>query len=172
MIHILDFLPAMDEAQSLCLLFEVGILSAGHFVYVNLGVGEVFGSVGCLVVGAHGFPITGQLVHSIYIKTRLARMAAESVVQAAAAGLGGTVAHSAHSSIYDINAGINCTCVGVDSVAAALVGVQMDRYVDIGFEAAYQAVSCFRLQQAGHILDGDDVGTGFFQLLSHIDVVM
>ena len=86
--------------------------------------------------------------------------------------MGGTVAHSAHSSIYDINAGINCTRVGVDSVAAALVGVQMDRYVDIGFEAAYKAVSCFRLQQDGHILDGDDVGAGFFQLLSHIDVVM
>ena len=172
MIHILDFFPAMDEAQSLRLLLEVGILSAGHFVYVNLGVGEVFGSVGSLVVRAHGFPITGQLVHSIYIKTRLTRMAAESVVQAAAAWLGCTAAHSTHSGIYDINAGINSTRVGVDSVAAALVGVQMDRYVDIGFEAAYKAVSCFRLQQACHILDGNDVGTGFFQLFSHIDVVM
>ena len=62
MIHILDFLPALDKTQGLSLLLQIGILPAGHFVAVNLGVGEVFRSIRSLVIGANSFPIAGHFV--------------------------------------------------------------------------------------------------------------
>ena len=170
-IHILDFFPAVNQAESLSLLLEVGVLAAGHFVYVNLRVGEVFSSVGCLVVRTDSFPITGQLVHCINIEARLARMSAQCIVEAAAARLGGTAAHGAHSGVDDIYACVDSACIGVDSITAAFMRMQVDRYADGGFQAAYEAVCSLRLQQAGHILDGDNVGAGFFQLLRHVYIV-
>ena len=51
------------------------------------------------------------------------------------------------------------------------MGVQMNRNADVFFQRLDQFVGCQRLQQTGHILDGQDVGAHFFQLFGHVDVV-
>ena len=76
MIHILDFFPTVNESQGLSLLLQIGVLAAGHFVAINLGIGEVFGFIRSLVIGTHSFPIAGHFVQGIHIEAWLTRMTA------------------------------------------------------------------------------------------------
>ena len=99
-------------------------------------------------------------------------MTAQGVVEASGGGLGSATAHGAHGGVHDIYAGVDSASIGINSVATALVGVQVNGHAHIGFQTAHQAIGGFRLQETSHILDGDNVGAGLFQSLSHVDVVL
>ena len=51
------------------------------------------------------------------------------------------------------------------------MGMEVNRQVNSIFQCRYQTVGSFRFQEAGHIFNGDDVGAGILQFLSHIDIV-
>ena len=85
-----------------------------------------------------------RFVHSIDVYTRLARMTAERIIEAAAAGLRSAATHSGHRCINNINTGIDGTGVSVDSIAAAFMCVQMYRQVNSVFESTDKAVRRLR----------------------------
>ena len=99
-------------------------------------------------------------------------MTTQGIEEAGGGGLGSATAHSAHGGVHNIYAGVDSTSIGVNSVAAALVGVQVNGHAHIGLQAADQSICSFGLQEASHILDSDNIGTGLFQLLSHVDVIL
>jgi len=51
------------------------------------------------------------------------------------------------------------------------VGVQMHRYADVLLKRLDQLVGSQRLEQTGHVLDGQDMGPHLLKLFGHVQVI-
>ena len=124
------------------------------------------------VVRTDGFPITGKLIHGIYIEFRLTRIAGKRIVKAVAARLGSAAGHGRERGINDVDSSINGSAAGINSVAGAFVRMQMNWQVDRVFQCGNQLVGCFRFQETGHVFNGNDISTRFFEFFGHGDIVI
>ena len=129
------------------------------------------GFVDAFVVRTDRSPVTGHFFHGIDVEVRLAVLAAQCVVQGAHARLARTAGKGGISDVDDVDTGVDSAVIRADGIARTVMGMEMDRQVDGIFQGRYQAVCRFRFQEAGHILDGDDVGAGVLQFFRHVDVV-
>ena len=170
-VHLLDFVPAVAEADGFGLLAQVGELAARHFMLVDFRVRIRIGFVDALIVRTDSSPVTGHFFHGIDVEVGLAVLAAQSVVQGAHARLARAAGKGGISDVDDVDTGVDGAVIRADGVARTVVRMEMDRQVDGIFQGRYQAVSGFRFQEAGHILDGDDIGAGILQFLGHVDIV-
>src|SRR3546814_6919363 len=67
-----DVRPARRQAQRACLLAQVGVLAARHFMAIDVGsAGADIGLERC-VATTHVFPIIGELLQRFQIKARIA----------------------------------------------------------------------------------------------------
>ena len=171
MVHLFDFIPVVAEAYSLSLLAEVGELTARHFMLIDFRIRISFGFVDAFVVRTNRSPVAGHFFHSIDVEVRLTILAAQSVIQGAHARLAGTAGKGRISNVDDIDTGIDSPAVRRNGIARTIMGVEVNRKVNGIFQSRYQTVRSFRFQKTCHIFNGDDVGTGIFQFLSHVDVV-
>ena len=98
-------------------------------------------------------------------------MSVQSIAQACSRRLRGAAAHGAHGHIHNIHPGIDGPGIGIDTVAAAIMGMQMDRHLHRIFQRRRQCIGCLRLQQTRHIFNGNDIGAGSFQLFRHVHII-
>ena len=124
------------------------------------------------VVGADDLPVAVNRLEFLDVHLRLARVVGERLDEGRHGRLARAVGEGARGDIDDVDTGLCRLGVGVERAAATLVAVQVNRQVDGILEGRDQGVGRFWLQEAGHILDGDDVGTGLFHLLGEIRVVL
>ena len=129
-------------------------------------------AVDARVVRADDLPVAVDRLELFDVHLRLARVVGERLDEGRHGRLARAVGEGARGDIDDVDAGLCCLGVGVERAAATLVAVQVNRQVDSILEGRDQGVGRFWLQEAGHILDGDDVGTGLFHLLGEIRVVL
>ena len=171
MVHLLDVIPAVTKADGFRLLAQVGELAARHFMLVDFRIRIGIGLVDTFVVRTDCSPVTGHFFHSIDVEVRLAVLATQRVVQGAHARLARTAGKGRISDVDDVDTGIDSAVIRADGIARTVMGMEMDWQVDGIFQGRYQAVCRFRFQEAGHILDGNDVGAGILQFLRHVDVI-
>ena len=67
------FLPSRTEPHTLGLLAQIGVLSTGHFMLVNITNPTARAGIKRRIHTAHGFPIIGEFVQCTEIQTGLAR---------------------------------------------------------------------------------------------------
>ena len=138
---------------------------------VYFRVGERFGLVYALVIRTYRRPVTGHFFHGVDVQVGLAVGAAQRIVQRVHARLARAAGKGRVGCVYDIDVGSHGAAQCRDAVARTVVRMEVYRQVDRFFQSRNEAVRRFRLEQAGHILDGDDVGAGVLQFLRHVDVV-
>ena len=128
MVHVLDIFPAVQQSQGSSLLFQIGVLPAGHLVYIDFRIGEVLCLVRCFVIRTYSLPVMGHFIQRIHIQLGLAGMSFQSIIQTGCGWLGGPVTHGAHGHVHDIYSCIYSAGICINGVAAAFVTVQMDGY--------------------------------------------
>ena len=74
--------------------------------------------------------------------------------------------------IDDIGAGARRREVGSDLATGGIVRVDVDRQVEFLAQRGHQGVRGLWAQQAGHVLDSQDVRAGFYDLLGELQVVI
>ena len=75
-----DFLPTMTETHRVGLLFEVGVLAAGHFVEIDFRGAATRSRVERFVMGEDFFPIVGKLVDGVVVEAGVALVSAHGGV--------------------------------------------------------------------------------------------
>ena len=69
-------------------------------------------------------------------------------------------ASEARGDVDGVDAGVDCGEQGGELAAGGVVGVQVDREVEPFAQRRDELRGGGRAQQAGHVLDGQDVGAG------------
>ena len=123
---LLDLFKLVSQSQGFHLGLEVGILTAGDLVPVDLGFRhlDVPFKAGIVLPGI--LPVVRELLQLPGIEAGLPVAALQGCYQAVHRGLAGEGTHAADGSIHNVHTGIGCHHQGSDLVAAGVVGVQMD----------------------------------------------
>ena len=164
--------PAGVEAQRAGLLLEVGELAAGHLVQIHLGGAGLEVALEGGVLLAHGFPVEADPADRLGIEAGVALAVAQGLDDGAEAGLGGHARHGVHRRIHRIHAGVDGGQHGGGADARGVVGVQVHRHPDLLAQGLHQHAGGGGLEQAGHVLDGEDVAAGLLEFLRHLHVVI
>ena len=139
----------LAQAETVGLELQVGLLAAGDLVLVNEAAFPLF------IVRVHSkgayrvavlFPVGRVLAHG-QLEAGVAVAALGGRHQDAHARLGAHSAHGVDGAIDNVGAGLRGGQHGGEAITGSVVGVHVD-------EEPGRA----RLQQAGHVLDGQDVG--------------
>ncbi len=164
--------PARFQPQRTRLFLEVGELAARHLVQIDLRSRPLQVALEGGVLVAHRLPVERDAPDPVRRRGRCRarcprsastiepRQGCEVLPESAsiAASTASTPASTAAST------------VAADD-ARGVVGVEVDRQVGRLAQRLEQHAAGRRLQQPGHVLDGDDVGAGRLQLLGQRDVV-
>ena len=171
-VHAGDFGPAGAEAHAFGLFAEVGVLAAGHFVEVDIGGAGAGSGVEGGVDGANGFPVIGGAVEGVEGEAGGAGgVVLEGGDDGVEVRLAGGAGHGGEGAIDDIDAGFGGFEDGGGGDAGGVVGVEVEGESDFVFEGFDELEGGVGFQEAGHVLDGEDVGAHFLELFGHPDVV-
>ena len=171
-VQLLDLLELVLGAHLGNLSQQVGVLTAGDLVLVDLGVGCDLTALVGLVDLADVLVVTAQLVQTFKVQTGVALGAAEGFHHCVQRGLAGAACHGLDGQVGDVHAGLGSLQHGGNAGAGGVVGVQVDGDVQLGLEGFHQLLGGIGLQQAGHVLDGQDVNAQGLQFLGLLDVVV
>ena len=162
----------MAEAHRVGLLAEVGVLAAGHFVFVDFGGAGARRGIKGLIEAENLFPVVGNFVERIEVQARVTVIAREGCRDGVEVWLRGRTRHRRDREIDDVHAcfGSGEYRCGVD--ARGVVGVEMHGDADLVLQRADQFPCSVRFAKACHVLDAEHVGTHAFDFLGFLDVVL
>lgn len=161
----------MFQAHGPRLLAQVGVLAAGHFMVVDVRRAGADFRLERGVGVAHAFPVVRQGLQLAEIDFWVALAALERRGDPAEVGLRGKAGERIEGAIDRIATGFDGGQHRGGGDAAGVVGVEVQRQADLFLQRLDQGGNRSRLADAGHVLDTDDVGTGFLKLFGEIDVV-
>ena len=171
-VHLADFRPAVADAERLGLLIQIRVLAAGHFVQINLGAGRLLPRLERGVFGPDAFPIVRRLLEGVEVQAGVAVGVAHRLGQGVEARLARLPGHRGERAIDHVHPLLGRGQVRRELAAGRVVGVEVDRQPHRLAERLDELLRRVRLEQAGHVLDGEDVRPELFQLLGERDEVV
>ena len=87
-------------------------------------------------------------------------------------GLAGHAGHGADGQVHHVHAGLRRQQAGGHLVAGGVVGMELDGDADLLLQCGDQLLCGVGLQDAGHILDGQHMGTPVLQFLRQLHIVV
>jgi hypothetical protein len=136
-------------------------------VEVDIGGAGARGGVEGGVDGADGFPVIGGAVEGVEGESGGAGgVVLEGGDDGVEVGLAGGAGHGGEGAIDDIDAGVGGFEDGGGGDAGGVVGVEVDREADFVARALTSLEGGVGLEEAGHVLDGEDVGAHFSSSLA------
>ena len=172
LVHLLDRLEVVAQAQALHLGFQVGVLPARHLVTVDIGGGVLDARFKGGIALPHVGPVVGEFLQLVRLQTGVPLLTLEGGDHRIEGGLAGEGGHGVHGAVHNVHPGLGGHEVSGHLVARGVVGVEMDGDADLPFKGGDQLFGGVGLEQAGHILDAQDVRPPLFQLLGHIDIIL
>ena len=172
LIQVLDFLELVGGAHCLNLCQQVGILTAGDFVFIDFRIGCLHFTFKACENLTHALIIMAQLNQLFGIQTGISFCALQRFHNSVHGGLRGQRGHGLDCKVNNIHA---CLCRhqnGADTVACGIVCMQVQRNVKLFFQCAEQLLRRIGLQQTCHILDCEDVTAHSLQLFCFSDIVI
>ena len=164
--------PAVIQTHCPGLFAQIRVLPARHLVPVNaLRAGAHVGFERG-IVAAHALPILRQLLQPLQVHARLAPGMRERSGDTAKVGLGGQPAHCVQRPVHYVCARFDRGEHARRRHAAGVVGMEVDGQTDLLLQHPHQFTRRRRPAYPRHVLDAENVGSGLFQLLRHIDVVL
>ena len=167
-----DLRPAMPQTHRHGLFLEVGVLAAGHFVFVHRGAAAGGRGVERLVKRPDLLPVIGELIERPQVQAAVARGVLQGRHDRIQIGLAGGPGHRRDGQIDDVHAGVSGLQDGPGVDPAGVVSVEMDRQADLALQRFDQRVGRVRPAQARHVFDREEVRPHCFQLLGQLDVVL
>ena len=171
-IHVLDGLEVVAEAQGDGLLAQVGQLSAGDLVRVHPPGGRRQPGLERGVQGTHRLPVRLEVAHRGEVETGRAGRPVGGGDQAGHRGLAGGAGHRGAGHVDGVHARVDRGEQGAELAPGGVVRVQVDRLVEALAQRADEGAGGGGPQQAGHVLDGDDVRAGPGDLVGEAQVVV
>ena len=171
LIHLLDLLKAVAQTQRLHLWPQVGVLTAGDLVAVDVGGRGFQAVVEALIPQAHIRPVVGQLLHPPQVQPGVPLRSLQGGHQRIQRGLAGKTRQRGAGGIHHIHTGLGGHQQGRHLIAGGVVGMQVDGDADLLLQGGHQLLGGVGLQQAGHILNGQHMGATVLQLLGKVHIV-
>ncbi len=171
LVHLLDRLELVTQAQALHLGLEVGILAPGHLIAVDIGGGVLDPRLKGGIPLPHVRPVVGELLEAVGVQPGVPLLPAERGDHRIEGGLAGHGGHGVHRAVHDVHPGLSRHQEGRHLVAGGIVGVEVDGNAHLLLEGLHQLLGGVGLQESGHILDAQDVGPSALQLLGHVHIV-
>ena len=128
----------MTETERLDLRLEVGVLTAGDLVAVDVGDGDLEPLVEALVAQTNVAPVIRKLLEALRVKAGVTLLTSERLVERIEAGLAGEVRHGADGGIDDVAARFGGKQQRCKLVAGGVVGVEIYRDADLLLERGYE----------------------------------
>ena len=117
-------------------------------------------------------PVVVKHADVMHVQGRLAVIAFQSVVEGTEAWLTSSTGHCRHSNVDDIDTGLSSGDIGCHPVPRRIVGMQVNRNIKLGLQAADQLIGRLGFEQARHVLNANDLCTSVDQALGHLHVVI
>ena len=171
-IELLDLLKLILGAHFGDLGQQVGVLSAGDLILINLGVGGDHAALVGFVDLADMLIVAAQLIQALKVQTGIPLGALQGFHHHVEGGLAGAGAHGLDGQVHDIHASLGSLQHGGDASTGGVVGVQVNGDVELGLEGFHQLLGRIGFQQAGHVLDGQDVDAHGLQLFGLFHIVV
>ena len=172
-IRLADLVPARRQAQRLGLLVQVGVLAAGHLVLID--VGRAAPSCRSRTACRTRAPPPSTRPSRRAPPDRAACRAGEAqrLDQRVQARLDGQAGHRSAWRRRRCRGRPRPPCSTLAACdAAGVVRVEMDRDADLLLQRLDQRLGGVGLAQAGHVLDGQQVGAQLLQFLGQLDVIL
>ena len=171
LVHLLDFLEAVAEADGLDLRVQVRVLSSGDLIFIDVGDRGLESGIELLVASADILPVVGQFLETVEVQSGVSFLALERRDKGVHRGLGGQRGQRGDGDVDDVDTGLGGQQVHGDLVRCGVVRMEVDRQADFILERRDQLLAGIRFQKTGHVLDGDHVSAAFFELFRHIHIV-
>ena len=170
-VHLLDLLEPVAQAQALHLGLEVGVLAAGDLVAVDVGGGVLDAGLKLAVAQAHVRPVVGELLELFGVQAGVPLLALQGGHHRVHGGLAGHGGHGVDGAVHNVHPRLGGHQIGGHLVAGGVVGVQVDGQAHLVLEGRDQLLGRIGLEQAGHVLDAQQMGAPLLQLLGHVHIV-
>ena len=161
----------MAEAERLDLRLQVRVLAAGDLIAVDIGNGDLEALVEALIAQAHVGPVIGQLLQALRVEAGVALLTAQGLDERIHRRLAREVGQRSDGGVDHVHTGLGRHEVGRDLVVGGVVRVQVDGDADLLLEGADELLGGVRLEQAGHVLDGQHMCAAALELLGKVHVV-
>ena len=166
-----DLVPARFQAKGSGLLLEVGELAARHLVQIDLRSARLKVALESRILCSHGLPVERDLADRLRVEAGVAIRVAQGLDDRAQAGLRRGPRHRVHAGVDRVDTGVDRGQHGGASNARGVVGVQVDRQPDLLLQGSDEGAGLDRLEEAGHVLDRQDVAARRLELPGGADVV-
>ena len=164
--------PARLQPERARLLLEVGELAARHLVQIDFRCRPLEVAFERRILVAHRLPVERDAADPFRLQPGIAIGAAQRLDQRTQAGLRGVAGERVHRRVDRVDAAVDRRQHRRRRQARRVVGVEMDRQVGRLAQRLEQHARRGRLQQPGHVLDGDDMGAGLLELPGQRHVVV
>ena len=171
-VHLADLGPAVGEPQRAGLFVEVGVLAAGHFVFVEVtgrGEGDAFERG---VEFANGMPIARQFGERFGPQFGLAFGEAERFDEGVHVDLRGAAREWGEGRVGDLEPLFGGGEDRRDLGPCGVVGVEMDRDRDLLLEGPHEGPGGGGFAEPGHVLDRQNLRPALFEFFGEFDVVL
>ena len=121
---------------------------------------------------AHTLPVVTELVQRLLIELAVARRMAQHLHHGVEVGLRGEAGEGAQGHVHHVHARLHGLEVGGGLQRRRVVGVQVNGQLHRIAQSLNQLGGGVGLEQAGHVLDAEDVRPGIFELLGQLQIVV
>ena len=164
-------------------LFIIGLGSCNSFIELGIDVrrkivvervevvGERFRKVECLELLAHVLQLGADFTDSFHIYLNFyAEFLTEHVYKFKCRSCT-AFAKIPDVGVEDVDAVDNCHQSRCQAISWSTVGVEVNRNVDVSFQLWHERCNACRVNQSGHILEGDNLGTHLFEAFGFFNEV-
>ena len=166
-----DLRPAMCQAHRRRLLFQICELPTRHLVQINFRAARFGRRIKRRVVSAHLFPVIGELIERIQIKTRIALGELQCRDNRVQIRLTRRTGHRSIREVNNVHARFRRRQNGRRRNPARVVRVEVDWNSHFVLERLDQQVRRRRATQSRHVFDRENVRAHAFQFLRELHVV-
>ena len=164
-------MPAFLQTQAARLRFEVGELTAGHLMQIDLRGRGLQAGFESRILAAHRLEVVADFADGLDVQSRVPLGMAQRLDHGAQGGLGGVAAEAVHRAIHRVHARLGRGQNGGAGDARGVVRVEVDRQPDLLFQRADQDFGRGRFQQTRHVFQAQNMRTCVAQLFRHANVV-
>ena len=173
LVGLLDLRPLAGETELVGLVHEVGVLTAGHLVGVDIGGAALLAALEGGVDVSDVGPVVVDEVELLLVDVGVERGTLEGGDDGAHGRLGGHAGHGVDGDVDDIGAGLTAGNHGGNTGTGGVVGVDVDGEVGILLaDGADEESGGLGGEEASHILDVEDVDAEVDELTDGLEVVV
>ena len=162
----------MTKAKAFYLWFQVGILTARNFIFINFSRTRAHARFKLIVVFTHFTPIIGDLLQFIKVKASITLGQRKCCSKRVQPWLTGQTCNTIEGHVNDINTGLCSHQQSSNAVAGGVMGVEMNWNAQFRLQRTNQFRCSHRFQKTTHILNAEHVAAEAFQFFCLADIVI